>query len=35
MIVVEVNESTPEGLFHSVYKSLQRLLSVHDSALSK
>ena len=35
MIVVEVTESTPEGLFRSVYKSWQRLLSVHDGARSK
>ena len=35
MIVVEVTESTPEGLFSSVYKSWQRLLSVHNGARSK
>ena len=33
MIVVEVTESTPEGLFHSVYKSWQRLLSVQMARL--
>ena len=35
MVVVEVNESTLERLVHSVYKSWQRLLSVHDGARSK
>ena len=35
MIVVEVTESTPKGLFYSVYKSWKRLLSVHDGARSK
>ena len=35
MVVVEVNESTPEGLVQSVYKSWQRLLNVHDGARSK
>ena len=35
MLVVEVTESTPEGLFYSVYKSWQRLLSVHACARSK
>ena len=34
MIVVEVTESTPEGLFYSVHKSWKRLLSVHDGVLS-
>ena len=35
MIVVEVTESTPEGLFYSVHKSWKRLLSVPDGARSK
>ena len=35
MIVVEVAERTPEGLFYNVYKSWQTLLSVHDGARSK